>query len=131
MRDGRRDKIAGYFLCALVYKLIKRVLSVGAGFSPNYRPGMVIDGFAIAIYVFPVALHIPLLKIGRETVQVLVVRENGFRGHVVKIAVPDADHGHQNWNVLFKWLFPEMPVCRMRPIQQSFKMCKADGQGDG
>ena len=55
----------------LVNKLVECVLPVGPGLSPHDGPGLVVDSLATAGHVFPITLHVPLLEIGRKSVQVL------------------------------------------------------------
>src|SRR5690606_4009257 len=91
MRNGRCQKIARYHLRALVNKLIKRVLAVGTGFTPDDRAGLVQYGIPVPVDRLPVAFHIPLLEIGSETVQVLVVREDRLGTGAEEIVVPHAE----------------------------------------
>ena len=82
-------------------QLIKSMLSIGAGFSPNDGSGLVVDCFTISAYVFSITLHISLLEIGRESVHVLIIRENGFGFGSVEIVVPNAEHRQHHWHIVF------------------------------
>ncbi|MNT52804.1 hypothetical protein D3C72_1898450 [compost metagenome] len=62
------DKITWYQFCSLVDQLIKSMLSVCSRFTPNDRSCLVVYTLAIPVYIFPIALHIPLLEIGCKTV---------------------------------------------------------------
>src|SRR5690606_9563331 len=84
----RRDKVAGDQPGSLVNELEKRMLTVGAGLSPDYRPGLISHRIPIPSGLFPVAFHIALLKIRREAVQVLIVRENGLGMCIAKVGIP-------------------------------------------
>ncbi len=47
-----------------------------------------------------VGLHVALLEVGSEAVQVLVVRKQGVALSAVEVGVPDAQHGQDHWHVL-------------------------------
>src|SRR5574343_551778 len=94
MTDRRCYKIAGDQGCALVDQLIKSMLTIGTGFSPNDGAGRIGHPVAVTIDRFPITLHISLLEIGSKTMQVLIIRKNGFRLCAKKIGVPKSDQCH-------------------------------------
>ena len=53
---------------ALMKQLVKRVLAVGSGLSPDYRTCRVFNRKPIPTDVFTVAFHICLLQVGWEAV---------------------------------------------------------------
>ena len=55
----------------LVDELVERVLAVSARFSPHDRSGRVVDPRAAARDRLAVRLHVALLEVRREPVQVL------------------------------------------------------------
>ncbi len=65
-------------------------------------PGLIAELFAVAIDGFAVAFHVALLKIGRKTMHVLIIGQNGFRLGAEEIVVPDADQGQHDRNIFFK-----------------------------
>ena len=65
------------------------MLSIGPGFSPDHRSGLVKYGLAVAINRFSVTLHIPLLKVGCKTMEILIIRKYGFALRIKKIVVSD------------------------------------------
>ena len=83
-RDQRR---------ALVDQLVERVLAVGAGLAPDDRPGGVVDRGPVAPHRLAVALHVGLLEIGRQAMEMLVVRQDGMALGAEEVAVPDAEQG--------------------------------------
>ena len=93
--DGRQ-KIAGNQLAALMDQLIKGVLPVGTRFTPNYRPCGVLRGITVAGDAFSVAFHVALLKIGGETVHVLIVRQDGMSLRAEEIVVPNTQQPHDH-----------------------------------
>jgi hypothetical protein len=64
-------------LRSLMDQLIERMLAVGPWFSPDDRPGRMIDLYAIAANGFAVAFHVGLLEVSREAMQMLVVGQHG------------------------------------------------------
>src|SRR5689334_21180913 len=75
-RVGERDEVARHEPGALVDQLVERVLTVGTRFAPVDRTGLMVDRGSGKRYVLAVALHRQLLKIGRESLQILVVRQH-------------------------------------------------------
>lgn len=58
-------------------QLIECMLTVCARFAPNNWTGIVVDTFTGLGNTFTVTLHVALLKIGSETMHVLVVWQQG------------------------------------------------------
>src|ERR1700738_3568533 len=69
---AKRDEIAGYEPGPLMDQLIEGMLAVGPWLAPVDRSGVVIHVDAVPGHMLAVALHGELLKIGRETLQVLL-----------------------------------------------------------
>lgn len=67
------NKVGGDEFGALVNELVERVLAVGTGSTPQDRAGLVINPVAILGDELSVRLHITLLEIIGEFVEVLVV----------------------------------------------------------
>ena len=111
----RRQKICRYHPRALMDQLIKGMLAVGAGLTPHYHAGIVIHLLAVAIHSLAVTLHVQLLQIGREAVQILVVRQHGIGSCAEEVTIPDAEQSHQHRNVFIKRSGAEMFVHRLRP----------------
>src|SRR5690606_31442602 len=88
VRLCRCDEVARNQLGTLMDKLIKGMLSVGAGLAPDDGPGLVIHRMAFAVYVFAIALHITLLEISGKAVQVLVVGEDSLCFGIEEVVVP-------------------------------------------
>jgi len=96
VRAHGRQEVAGHEARALVHQLVEGVLAVGARLAPDHRAGGVVDAAAVARHVLAVALHVALLEVGGEAVQVLVVRQQRVRLGAVEVGVPDAQHGQQD-----------------------------------
>ncbi len=93
------------------------MLAVGARFPPYHHAGIVIDRCAVAIHALAVALHLQLLQIGGETVQILVVGQHCVGGGAKEVAIPDAQHAHQYRHVLLQRRTPEVLIHRVRAGQ--------------
>src|SRR5436190_1923933 len=111
------NKITGNQWCALVYQLIKSMLSIGAWFSPDYWTCRISNCFPISIYTFAITFHISLLEISRKPVHVLIVWKDGLALCTKKINVPKADQCKQYRNVFFKISILEMFISRMCAFQ--------------
>ena len=93
--DGR-DEVARYEPRALMYKLIESVLPVGARLAPDNRPSGVAHAIPMRSHRFPVALHVALLEVGRESMHVLVVGEERVRLGAPHVDIPNAQHGEDH-----------------------------------
>src|SRR5690554_2790319 len=79
MGNGRSDKVTGNQLRSLMDQLVKCMLPVGSGLTPDDRAGSVVHFFALSADIFTVTFHIALLKVSRKSVQVLIVRQYSLR----------------------------------------------------
>src|SRR5262249_2833791 len=68
----KRDEVARDELRALMYQLVKRMLSIGAGLAPEDGTGLVVHGRAVERDMLAVGFHRELLEIGREALEVLL-----------------------------------------------------------
>ena len=84
------DEVAGDQPRSLVDQLIERVLAVGSRLAPDDGAGAVVDALAGAVHALAVRLHVALLEVRREAVEVLVVGQDGVRLRAEEVAVPDA-----------------------------------------
>src|SRR5687768_5628345 len=73
----------------LMDQLIERVLSIGSRLAPNNWSGGIINERSVARHTLAIALHVSLLEVGRQTVQVLIVRQDGMSLSPEKIVVPN------------------------------------------
>ena len=74
----RCEKITGDELCALMDKLIERMLAVCPRLSPDNRACLQLTSWPVSVNGFAVALHVPLLEIGCKPVHILVIGEDGM-----------------------------------------------------
>ena len=71
--DRRRDEVTGHDLRSLMNQLIKSVLSICTGFTPDDRSCLIYDGLTVPVGRLSVALHISLLKVGSKAVHILII----------------------------------------------------------
>src|SRR5271155_3924289 len=100
-----------------MYQLEERMLSVGAGFAPIDRSGLVIDSVSAKRDVLAVALHGELLQIGGKALEILLVREDGHGRYIKKIAIPDGEQPEQNRQISSRRRVAEMLVHRVKSRQ--------------
>ena len=86
----RGQKIARDQFRALMNQLVEGVLSIGTGLSPDDRASAPTDRFALPVYPFTAALHVPLLEIRGEAVEILIIRKDRVSLCVVEVVVPDS-----------------------------------------
>ncbi len=103
-------------------QLEKRVLTVGAGLTPNNRPGVVIDLFAMDSGAFAVALHVALLEVIGKIFQGLRVRQNGVGFRLKEIVVPNTQQAHDYRDIFFERRAAKMLVGQMCTHQQLFEI---------
>ena len=93
-RAAEADEVAGDQRRPLVDQLVEAVLPVRAGLAPVDRAGLVVDSGPVERDALAVRLHRQLLQVGREALQVLVVRQHGDGLRAEEVAVPDAEQAH-------------------------------------
>src|SRR5690606_41980871 len=104
----RTNKVSRDDIGALVQHLIKRMLAIDTNFTPYQRHASVRDLFAGPVHGLAVTFHLRLLHVSRETVQTLVVRQQGVGSIVEEVAIPDSDQCQHHWRVLSQWCLSEM-----------------------
>ena len=78
--------------------------------------------------VLAVALHRQLLEIGRESLQVLLVRQHGDRLGAEEIVVPDAQKAHEHRQVALERRGAEVLVHLVEAVEHGAEIVRADGQ---
>src|SRR5271168_1132533 len=104
------------------------MLAVGSRLTPVDRTGLIFHRRTGESHVLAVALHRQLLQIGREALQVLVVRENCDSLRAKEVVIPYAEKAHEHWYVVFKWCAAKMLVDLMEASQHGAEMFWANGQ---
>src|SRR5579883_391628 len=121
-RFAEPDEVARYQASALMDKLIKRMLAVGARFAPVDWARIMLHRLTIKRNGFSIALHRKLLQVCGKTLQILFVGKHCNRLRSEKIVVPDGQHRHQDRQVLFERGSPEMHVHLVKTIQHFAKI---------
>ncbi len=129
--DGRGDEIARHHFGTLVDQLVERMLAVSARLTPDDWASLVIHRIAVTVNVFTVGFHVALLEVGRETVHILVIRQNRFGFSTEEVVVPDTDQRQQHRQVFLSRGGGEVFVHRVRAREQLNKVVEAYGQDDG
>lgn len=65
-----------------------------------YCTSGIINSLSRARYVFAVALHVALLEVRGETMQILVVRQKCVGLGFVEVVVPDAEQSQNNRSLI-------------------------------
>src|ERR1700691_4051717 len=94
-RLAESDQVARNQLRALMNELIKRVLPVSSGFTPDDRPSLVAHGLAVEVYVLAVAFHLQLLQVSRKAFEIVRVGHDVDGLRAEKIVVPDSKQAHE------------------------------------
>ena len=126
---GHRNEVRGDELGALVDELVEGVLAVGARLAPEDLSGLVGDGAAVAAHGLAVGLHGELLEVGGEAVQVLGVGQDGVRGGLEEVDVPDVEQAHEHGDVLSRGLGREVLVDGVEAGKEVTEVLRADGHG--
>mmetsp|Transcript_41489 Transcript_41489/g.111062 ORF Transcript_41489/g.111062 Transcript_41489/m.111062 type:complete len:486 (+) Transcript_41489:360-1817(+) len=125
------EEVGGDDLGALVDQLVEGVLAVGARLAPHDGPGRAFDRGAGEGAALAVALHVALLEVGREAVQVLLVGQHRVRLAAEEVVVPDAQQRQHHGHVGGEGRGAEVVVHGVGAGEQLLEVVHADGQRDG
>src|SRR5262249_16402206 len=127
-RIAERDEVAGYESGPLMDQLVERVLPVGSWLTPVDGAGIVRHFGPIERDVFAVALHRQLLQVGRESLEILLVRQyrSGLRAE--EVVVPDSQETHQHRQVAFERSGAEVLVHLVKTVQHGAEVVGTDGK---
>lgn len=127
--DGSQ-KVARNQLGTLVNELVKGVLAVGTGLTPNNRTRLVVDLVTSLGDRLAVRFHVTLLEVVGKLVQVLVVRQQRLSLSAVKVVVPNANKGQDDRQVLLEGLLGKVQIHLVSTEQKLLKVLVADHQAD-
>lgn len=111
-------------------ELVERVLAVGAGLAPEDLAGLGGHRGAVPAHGLAVRFHSELLQVGREAVQVLVVRQHGVRGDLEEVAVPHVDHAHDHHGVLLERRLGEVLVDLTEACEELLEAGRSEHDGE-
>ena len=117
------DEVARDERGALVDQLVEGMLAVGPRLAPVDGTGGVVDLRSLEGHVLAVALHRQLLQIGRESLQVLLVRQHGDGLGTEEIHVPHPEKPHQHRQVLLERGGAEVLVHLMKAVEHGCGSC--------
>ena len=103
---------------ALVQQLVEGVLTVGAGLAPEDLTGVGGHGAAVPADMLAVGLHGELLQVGRETMQVLAVRQHGVALGTEEVDVPDVEQAHQRNGIVLERRVAEVLVDSVEALEE-------------
>ena len=129
VREG--DEVARDQARTLVDQLVERVLPVGAGLAPVDRAGVIRHDLAVERDTLAVALHRQLLEVGREALQVVLVRQHRHRLGTEEVGVPDRQQPHQHRQVLLERRRAEVLVHLVEAVEHRPEIVGADGDHRG
>ena len=112
---------------ALVDQLIERVLTVGAGLTPNNRTAFKRQVSAIHADTFAVTLHLELLEVGRQTRKVVVIGQHSTGCETANLIVPNPNQSQQCRQVFFPLCSAEVGVHRLTTAQERTERIRANG----
>ena len=120
------DKVGRNHHGALVQQLIEGMLTVGAGLAPEDLTGIGGHSAAVPADVLAVRLHGELLQVGRETVQVLAVRQHGVALGTEEVDVPDVEQAHQRDGVVLERGVAEVLVDGVEALKELLEALGAE-----
>mmetsp|Transcript_44166 Transcript_44166/g.111286 ORF Transcript_44166/g.111286 Transcript_44166/m.111286 type:complete len:224 (-) Transcript_44166:988-1659(-) len=129
----RHNKVARDQFAALMDQLVEGMLPVGARLTPDHRTCAVAelgDGAALSVHTLSVALHVHLLEVGSEAVQVLIVGQDGVCLCVTKVVVPHTEQTQQHGGVLQGRGATEVAIHLVCTSQQLLKVIHTHSEGN-
>ena len=112
-------------------ELVEGVLTVCPGLPPHDGAGAVGDPGPGPGHVLPVALHVALLEVGCESVQILIVGQQGVGLRPVEVGVPHPEHGQHHGDVGLQGSRLEVVVHPVGARQKVLEVIEADVECDG
>ena len=123
---GEGNEIGRNHHGALVQQLVEGMLAVGAGLAPEDLTGVGGHGAAVPADMLAVGLHGELLQVGRETVQVLAVRQHGVALGTEEVDVPDVEQAHQRDGVVLERGVAEVLVDGVEALEELLEALGAE-----
>lgn len=130
MGNGGNDQIQRHDPTALVQKLEKRMLYVGAGAAEQNWTGGIFDELVVFVHRFAVAFHIKLLQITRQIAQILIVGNDAMAAETEKVVVPNAEQCQNDRNIPVKRRMTEMQIHRVGAVEHFLKVFHPYGKGN-
>mmetsp|Transcript_40401 Transcript_40401/g.72796 ORF Transcript_40401/g.72796 Transcript_40401/m.72796 type:complete len:592 (+) Transcript_40401:163-1938(+) len=125
------EEIAGNDLRSLVDELVEGMLSVRSGLSPDDGPSLDIDPIAFFVDGLSITFHVGLLEVSRESMHVLIVRQDGQTLCLMEVIVPNTDQCQSQWQVVLGIGSQKVLIYGMRSCMHFHPIVKSQRQGDG
>src|SRR6266581_3180174 len=125
------DEIARDQLGPLVDELVERMLAVGSGLPPDNRPRLVVHPPALQVDALPIALHIELLEVGRQTSKVIVIGQDRHGFSTEEVVIPDANQPQEDRQVALKRSGAEMFIHCVEASEHLAKLLRANSDHQG
>ena len=113
-------------ISALMDQLVKRMLTVGAWFTPHNRARRDIQRLAIHADPLAIAFHFELLEIGRQPAQPFIIGQDRARAIATDLSVPKPNQRQHQWHVFRALRALEMDIHRLATTQERIKRVRAD-----
>ena len=84
----------------LVQQLVISVLAVGTYTTPNHRASLPVNTLAFWRNTLAVTLHIHLLQMARESIQIAGIAQNCMALGTKEVTVPNAQQPHHDWHIV-------------------------------
>ena len=123
---GESDEVGRDHHGTLVQQLVEGMLAIGAGLAPEDLTGVGGHSAAVPADVLAVGLHGELLQVGRETVQVLAVRQHGVALGTEEVDVPDVEQAHQRDGVILERGIAEVLVDGVEALEELLEALGAE-----
>ena len=106
------------------------VLAVCSCRTPDDKPGIVIDFFTISGDTLTITLHVRLLQIRGQVLEVLVIGNNRLRVSAEEVVIPDTQQTQNDRDVLLQRCCPEVFVHRMCTGEKLCELVIANSQSN-
>ena len=105
------------------------MLSINTLLTPDNRSCTIIHFFPITVNMLAITLHIRLLQVRGQVLEVLVIGNYCLRVSAEEVVIPDAQQAKNDRDILFQRRCPEVLVHRMRAGEKFGELVIANCQG--
>src|SRR4030066_1683798 len=102
------------------------MLAICSWFTPYNWACLILYLLAISVNGLSITLHVSLLKVSRETLHILVIRQNYFGLSTEEIHIPDTNKCKDHRDIFLKRSVSKMMVHLKSTLQQLCKVFISD-----
>ena len=102
------------------------MLAVSTRLAPDDWSSLIIDRLPFYIDMFAVALHIKLLQICAETIEILIIRQNSYSFSTEEVIIPDTNQSKKYRQIVLEWGPAKMLVHLMETGQHLAEAFRPD-----